>query len=192
VVTVNPIGQRIALGTATTTWRTIVGVVGDVKEEGVDTEAHPAWFVPFLQMPGSGTRLFVHTRSNPETILPEVQAAVHAIDPEQPVAEVQTLSEVYSASMAPARLTTALLTTFAFLAFLITIIGISAAVNFAAMERIHESAIRLALGAEARSVLTLLFRRAMGPREMGPYISEALVLGGPHPDSLRIRIRRSR
>jgi len=165
----SPIGQRIAIGSsaATTRWRTIVGVVGDVKEAGLNADARPAWYVPFLQMPGPGTRLFVRTRLDPEGILPEIQAAVRAIDAEQPVSDVQTLSEVYSASIAPARLTTVLLTVFAILAFVITIIGISAAVSFAAMERVPESAIRLALGAEVHGVLALLFRRAMAPVLIG-------------------------
>jgi predicted permease len=143
-------------------WRTVVGVVADVRQ-GLSAQTRAAAYLPFQQLPGPGSQIFVRTRREPAAFLADLRAKVAAIDPEQPVANVETLEEVYSSALAPTRLTTILLSLFAALALVITAIGIGAAVSFAVAERRKEVAIRMALGADGGSVRSLLFRRAMGP-----------------------------
>ena len=158
------VGQRIALDLPRRDgWRTVVGVVADVRQDGLAAQSHSSVYLPFLQVPGPGSEIFVRTRSEPGAFLADLRAKVAAIDPEQPVSDVRTLEEVYSSALAPTRLTTLLLSLFAALALVITAIGIGAAVSFAVGERVQEMAIRMALGADGGNVLALLFRRAMGP-----------------------------
>jgi putative ABC transport system permease protein len=162
------LGQRISVeipdGEA---WRTVVGVVANVTHEGLAARPRPTIYLPFLQFPGSGTQLFVRTRRDPAGFLTDLRAMVGAIDREQPVADVRTMDQVYSTALAPTRLTAGLLSLFAALALIITSIGIGAAVSFSVGERIQEMAIRMALGANGGNVLSLLFRRAMGPVFIG-------------------------
>jgi putative ABC transport system permease protein len=167
------LGQRLALDLRRQDpiWRTVVGVVADVRHEGLAEESRPTFYVPYQQLPGPASQIFVRTRTEPAAFLADLRSAVAAIDREQPVASVQTLDQVYNTALAPARLTAVLLSLFAALALAITGIGIGAAVSFSVGERIQEMAIRMALGADGGSVLSLLFRRAMGPVVAG------LVLG---------------
>ncbi len=160
----SPLGQRIDvdLGRRTEV-RTVVGVVADVRHEGLAAQSRPTLYVPFQQMPGPASQVFVRTRTAPAVFLANLRNMVHAIDREQPVSRVDTLDHVYSSALAPTRLTAALLSLFAALALVITGIGIGAAVSFAVGERVQEMAIRMALGADGGNVLSLLFRRAMGP-----------------------------
>jgi putative ABC transport system permease protein len=160
----SPVGQHVALEVpGESGWRLVVGVVGDVRQQGLAAPAGSAIYLPFVQFPSPGTQVFVRTRGDPSAFVPELRAVVHAVDSEQPVADPRTLDEVYSASLAPARLTTSLVGLFAALALAITGIGIGAAVSFAVAERFREMAIRMALGASGHEVLYLLFRQAMGP-----------------------------
>jgi putative ABC transport system permease protein len=158
------LGQRIALELPKRSeWRTVVGVAADVRHEGLAARSRPTLYLPFLQLPGPGSQLFVRTRTEPGAFLGDLRAAVAAIDRDQPVADAETLEQLYDGSLAPTRLTAALLSLFAALALTITGLGIGAAVSFAVGERVQETAIRMALGADAGSVLALLFRRAMAP-----------------------------
>jgi putative ABC transport system permease protein len=172
------LGQRLALDLRRQDpiWRTVVGVAADVRHEGLAEESRPTFYVPYQQLPGAASQVFVRTRTEPAAFLADLRSAVAAIDREQPVAGVQTLDQVYNTALAPARLTAVLLSLFAALALAITGIGIGAAVSFSVGERIQEMAIRMALGADGGSVLSLLFRRAMGPVVAGLVLGLAAAL----------------
>jgi putative ABC transport system permease protein len=173
----SPLGQRLALELPNRSeWRTVVGVAADVRHGGLAAPTRPTLYLPFQQLPGPGSQLFVRTRTEPAALLASLRAAVARIDREQPVADVETLEQVYETAVAPARLTTVLLSLFAALALVITGIGIGAAVSFAVGERIKETAIRMALGADSGSVRAWLFRRAMGPVCVGLALGLATAL----------------
>jgi putative ABC transport system permease protein len=158
------LGKRIAIDAPELSqWRTVVGVAADVRHESLTALPHATLYLPFLQVPGLGTQLFVRTRTLPSAFLADLRSKVEAIDPEQPVADVQTLAQVHGAALAPTRLVTMLLSLFAAIALVITGVGISAAVAFAVGERRAETAIRMAIGADLGSVVALQFRRAMAP-----------------------------
>jgi len=164
------IGKQLSIPAFGGDRRTIVGVVEDVRDFGLDTAAGPTVYLPFLQMP-AGERIFVRTESAPAGLAGAIREAVHALDPEQPVEDIQTLEQVRSAWLAPARLTAALVILFAALAFAITALGIGGIVAFTVSERKHEMAIRSALGARRSDIFGLVLRQGMAPVVVG------LVLG---------------
>jgi predicted permease len=163
----NPIGKRISLpGSGTSvTWLTVVGVVGDVKMEGLGEVAgsagSDAFYLPFVQSGGGTMNLFVHTGAAPLALLPAIRQSVREIDPDQPVSDVLTLEQVRGDSVAPSRLTAVLLLLFGTLAFVVTAMGLAAVIAFSVTERTQEIGIRAALGAEHWQVLALVVRHAL-------------------------------
>ena len=155
----NPIGQRISLDNGES-WRTIVGVVGDVKQYGLDSEAADEIYRPFAQYAIGGGNLLVRSDLPPATIEKLVRDSMRAIDPEQPIHGVQTLEEARAESLAPSRLTTTLLGVFAILALVITAAGIAGILAFSVSQRTHEIGIRMALGAVPGDVRFMILRQA--------------------------------
>ncbi len=156
----DPLNRRV--GFANTGWWTIVGVVADVKQNALSAEAGPGVYFPFRQLPFGTMQLFVRTAGDPERLLPEVRRIVHGIDPEQPIADVETLAQVRQESLAPSRLTAMLLVVFAALAFVITATGLSGIISFSVSERTPEIGIRSALGASRGDVLRTVLRESAG------------------------------
>ncbi len=160
------IGQRLAIPSLGNDLRTVVGVVEDVRDFGLDTAPGPGVYVPFLQVP-AGSRLFIRTASDPAGLASVVREAVHAIDPDQPITDIQTLTQVRSEWLAPARLIATLIALFAALAFAITALGIAGIVAFAVSERQQELAIRSVLGARRSDVFGLALWQGMAPVVVG-------------------------
>ncbi|MEA2692534.1 MAG: hypothetical protein QOJ16_1921 [Acidobacteriota bacterium] len=163
----NPVGQRIALtggGGNGPNWLTIVGVVGDVKLEGLADAAGAgdAFYLPFAQNGAGAMNLVVRTAADPFALLPAIRGAVREIDPDQPVSDVSTLEQVRGASVAPSRLTAALLLLFGTLAFVVTAMGLAAVIAFSVTERTQEIGIRTALGAGRWEVLALVLSHGLG------------------------------
>src|SRR5262249_43648003 len=119
----DPIGRRISLDNGQT-WLSIVGVIGDVRQYGLDHEPADELYLPFAQAP-NGSQLLVRTMANPASSARQMTEAVYAIDPDQPVSNVQTLEQVRRNSLASPRLTAMLLSLFAALALTITATGIT-------------------------------------------------------------------
>ncbi|HEV7515991.1 MAG TPA: ABC transporter permease [Thermoanaerobaculia bacterium] len=160
----SPIGKRFALPGASPgplIWVTIVGVVGDVKQEGLSTDEGDAFYFPFAQTGGGVMSLFVQTASAPLTLLPAIRNAVREVDPDTPVSDASTLEEAHGASAAPARLTAVLLLLFGSLAFVVTAMGLAAVIAFSVTERTQEIGIRAALGAGRGQVLAMVLGHAL-------------------------------
>ncbi len=140
---------------------TVVGVVGDVRNRGLDAQAQAAFFVPFPQSPDSTMEVALLTAVEPTSMATAVRNAVAAIDPEQPVFDISTMDQRLAASVAPRRFNLVLLASFALLAMLLAGVGIYGVVSFATVQRTHEVGVRMALGAQRRDVLKLIVAQGM-------------------------------
>jgi putative ABC transport system permease protein len=157
----NPIHQRIAVDDDDgKQWLTIVGVVGDVKQYGLEQDPVDTIYAPMTLSPNVGT-LLVKTAGDPRSYTKQVREAVYSVDPEQPIGDVKTLDELRGDSMAATRLTSILLAMFAGLALAIAATGLSGVTALLVSQRTREIGIRMALGAQRASVLQMFVKQAM-------------------------------
>ena len=161
--TVNPIGQRINFGGSTLSepWTTIVGVVGDIRHRGLDSEFVPVLYIPVSQFPERSLTVVARLESW-RTEGPRVIAdAVRTVDPQQPVFAARMMDEWVARSVSEPRFTVLLLIVFASLAMILTAVGIYGVMSSMVARRTRELGVRLALGARPATLLGLVLRRAM-------------------------------
>ena len=165
----DPIGSRIALPVpsppgqpARTEWYTVVGVVGDVRQFGLTQEMVAQVYVPLRQTPfGFGGQILVRTVGDPAAFGNTLRSAVHTVDPNQPVEQMQTLDDLRTEALAAPRLTATLLGIFAALALLVTLAGIGGVIATSVTQRTKEFGLRMALGARRDSVMMMVVRQGL-------------------------------
>src|SRR5262245_47462936 len=156
----DPIGRRLQFGAEK--WRTVIGVVGDVRHEGLDGETNPEMYVPIEQAPNteSSPSIVIRTALDTGAAAAELREAVAAIDRAMPVDRIETMEQLVSGSVAEPRFHTVILAAFSMLALAMASIGIYGVMNYLVIQRTREFGIRLSVGATPSDVLWLVLGRA--------------------------------
>ncbi|HKN64882.1 MAG TPA: ABC transporter permease [Gemmatimonadaceae bacterium] len=159
----DPIGRRVAWTgevlkfiPVSGDWRTVVGIVGDTRDQGLDTDPTPTMFQPIAQEEIFSGALVVRTRSNPTLLEGSALKAIRELYPQQLIENVATLEEVRDATVAPRRLNALFIASFGTLAMIIAMVGIAGVLAFSVSSRTQEIGIRMSLGADAKRVVRMV------------------------------------
>jgi putative ABC transport system permease protein len=174
----NPIGQHITMkdwGPPLT--GEIVGVVGDVKTNGLDAAVGPMIYWPYYQFGQIFNVMVVRTDGDPIRMVSAVKSGIWSVDKNQPVSRIQTMDQILSDSVARRRLYVVLLGVFAGVALLLAATGIYGVVSYSVSQRTREIGIRVALGAERVDVVRLVIAQAAKLALAGEVIGILVALG---------------
>jgi putative ABC transport system permease protein len=167
----DPIGKRINITNGPDTWREIIGIVGDIKQYGVDKATSAQAYDPFAQVPFSSLNVVVRTTGSPAALLGALRPTVYAVDKDQPIGAIRPLEEIVADSIARQRFAMTLLTVFSLVALVIAAVGIYGVMAYSVVQRTGEFGIRMALGAQQGDVLRLVLMQG------GKLIGLGLIIG---------------
>ena len=159
----DPLGQRFKLGAADSAepWMTVVGVVGDARQNWWNPATFPVIYQPYLQSSRSSFRFVLRAASNPTGNASAARTAISQVDPEIPITELKTLETEVQDSIAIVHIMGVLMAIFGSVALLLSSIGVYGILSENVAQRTHEFGIRFALGANPRDVLRLVLRHAL-------------------------------
>src|SRR5262245_30197259 len=157
----SPLGRRIIVNRADNPPDEIIGVVKDVKNLSFESEVLPTIYWPHQRFPYPSATILVRTSVAPMSLNPAVTSKIRALDPEQAIADVQTMEQVLWSSVARPRFYMLLLTIFAMVALTLAILGIYGVVSYVVTQRRREIGLRIALGATTFNILKLILKQGM-------------------------------
>jgi predicted permease len=156
----NPVGETLKLGDV---GFRIVGLVGDVRNEGIVRGVQPAIYAPAALLPRSSLKLFIRTASDPLQVAADVRQAIWQVNPNQPISDIATMRQVMSETVSRPRFFTVLLALFAGLAVVLAALGVYGVIAYSVSRRVYEIGIRMALGARAENVSRMVIVQGILP-----------------------------
>ena len=156
----DPINKRISFDDRQS-YISIVGIVGDVKQQGLDSNAKPEVYFPYLQAAAPSMSIVVRTASNPLGAVASVKSQIQTIDKNLPMDDAETMQQLLSMSTSGRRFNTLLLSLFAMLAVVLAMVGIYGVMSYSVTQRTHEIGIRIAVGAQTSDVFRIVIGQGM-------------------------------
>ncbi|HEX6730434.1 MAG TPA: ABC transporter permease [Pyrinomonadaceae bacterium] len=156
----DPISKRISFDDKQS-WLSIVGIVGDVKQQGLDSNAKPEVYFSYLQAPAPSMSVVVRTLSDPLSAVAAVKSQIQTIDKDLPIDDAETMQQLLAESTSGRKFNMLLLTLFATVAVMLAVVGIYGVMSYSVTQRTHELGIRMAVGAQPRDVFRIVIGQGM-------------------------------
>ena len=179
----DPIGRRLSIkstvrlrSAANPPWSTVVGVIKDIKNDGLDQSGAPHIYSPIYQFPVRSLSVTVRTSLSATSLEPQIRREIQAVDPDLPVFNVRTMNEVIDGSLASRRFSAELVGVFAVVALLLASVGIYGLLAYMVGQRAHEIGVRMALGAMPSTIGKMIVSRGAGLAGIGVVVG--LILSG--------------
>ncbi len=170
------VGAHVTVSQDEKTRFQIIGVVGDVRNAGLSQPVRPEIYISYLETPSNHMTWAVRSRLDPATLTRELRAAIFQVDPDQPVYNVQTMSQVVETSIGRERLQSILISFFAVAALLLSMLGVYGVVSYSVRQRTTEIGTRMALGATTQNLMSLVLNDGLKMAGIGIGAGLALVL----------------